>query len=82
MYGCIQNKTQYGEKITMHGTISIQELLPYGSVDDVHREVRKIIDYCGENGGLIVCPSNLIQNDTPMENILALYEEINGGPLR
>ncbi len=75
-------KRQYGEKITMHGTISIQELLPYGSVDDVHREVRKIIDYCGENGGLIVCPSNLIQNDTPMENILALYEEINGGPLR
>jgi len=75
-------KRKYGERITMHGTISIQKLLPFGSVDDVHREVRKIIDFCGKNGGLIVCPANLIQNDTPMENILALYEEINEGPLR
>ena len=75
-------KDKYGDKITMHGTVSIQELLPFGSVEDVHREVRKIIDYCGRDGGLIICPANLIQNDTPMENILALYEEVNGHPLR
>lgn len=74
-------KDRYGSRITMHGTISIQKLLPFGTVEDVHREVRKIIDYCGREGGLIVSPSNLIQNDTPMENILALYEEINGTQL-
>ncbi|MFA7019612.1 MAG: uroporphyrinogen decarboxylase family protein [Sphaerochaetaceae bacterium] len=76
-----KTKDRFGHTITLHGTISIQELLPFGSVDDIHREVAKIVDYCGKDGGLIISPSNLIQNDTPMENILALYEAATGQKL-
>ncbi|MFA5602959.1 MAG: uroporphyrinogen decarboxylase family protein [Bacilli bacterium] len=74
-------KDDYGDKVTIHGGISIQELLPFGSVEDVHREVRAIIDYCNRDGGYILCPANLVQLDTPMENILALYEEAVGTTL-
>lgn len=75
-------KEKYGDKVVMHGTVSIQELLPHGTVEDVKREVRKIIDICGKNGGLVIAPSNLVQNDTPLENIVAMYEEINQKALR
>jgi len=71
-------KDMYGDKVTIHGGISIQELLPFGTVEDIYREVRAIIKHCNTNGGYILCPANLIQLDTPLENILALYEEALG----
>jgi uroporphyrinogen decarboxylase len=67
-------KKKYGNQITMHGTISLQKTLPKGSVEDVKREVYERIKTCGENGGLIICPSNLFQNDIPLENIVAMYD--------
>ena len=67
-------KREFGDRITMHGILSIQKTLPKGSPDDVRREVRDRIRDCGQGGGLIVCPSNLLQNDTPLENILAIYD--------
>jgi len=67
-------KRRYGDRLALHGTISIQRTLPRGTPDDVRREVRQRVETCGQGGGLILGPSNLIQNDTPIENILALYE--------
>ena len=67
-------KREFGDRITMHGTLSIQRTLPKGTPEDVQREVRERIATCGEGGGLILCPSNLLQNDTPLENILAIYD--------
>jgi len=77
-----ETKRRFGDRITMHGTISLQQLLPFGTITEIHTEVGKIIETCGQNGGLIISPSNLIQNDTPMENILALYEAAEGKKLR
>ncbi len=71
-------KRLYGDRLTMHGTISIQRTLPKGSPDDVRREVLGRIEKCGKDGGLIICPSNLLQPDTPFENILALYDAVIG----
>jgi uroporphyrinogen decarboxylase len=67
-------KRDFGDRITMHGTLSIQRTLPKGTPADVRREVRERIARCGGGGGLILCPSNLLQNDTPLENILAIYD--------
>lgn len=72
----VEIKKKYGNKITMHGTISLQKTLPKGSVEDVKHEVYERIETCGKNGGLIICPSNLIQNDTPLENIVAMYDAV------
>jgi uroporphyrinogen decarboxylase len=72
----VEVKEKYGNQITMHGTISIQKTLPNGSVEDVQREVRERIETCSQNGGLIICPSNLFQNDTPLENIVAMYDTV------
>jgi len=66
-------KRCYGSQVSLHGSISCQETLPYGTPDDVVSEVRHRISCCGRDGGLILSPSNTIQPDVPLENILALY---------
>lgn len=67
-------KELFGDRITLHGTISSQHTLPFGTVDDVKNEVRERIQRCGKNGGLVIAPNNVVQFDVPLENLLAVYE--------
>jgi len=72
-------KRKYGDRITLHSTLSSQHTLPFGTPEDVRAEVRARIRDCGYNGGLILAPSNVVQHDVPLANLLALYDEIRGG---
>jgi len=69
-------KEQYGEKLTLSGTISIQDTLPRGTVEDVRSEVKARIRTCGQGGGLIISPSNQVLLDTKVENFLAIYDAV------
>lgn len=72
-------KRAFGDQITLHGTISAQHTLPYGTVEEVRNEVRQRIRECGENGGLVIAPNNVVQPDVPLENLLAVYETVGEG---
>jgi len=65
---------RFGDRLTFHGGIDVQDLLPHGSADDVRREVRRVMETLGANGGYVVCPAHALQPDTPPENIMAIYE--------
>ncbi len=67
----------YGKKICMHGAIDIQKILSRGTVKQVRDEVKKVIDLWNCKGGIILAPSHEIVPDTPIENIIALYNEVN-----
>ncbi len=67
-------KRRYGDRVTLHGTGSIQRTLPFGSVADCRREVTDRLTWCGWNGGLVLMPSNVIQADTPLDNVIAWFE--------
>ncbi len=67
-------KEKYGDRITLHGTISSQRTLPFGTVDDVRREVEERIRRCGPGGGLVIAPNNVVQYDVSIANLLAVYE--------
>lgn len=67
-------KNKYGKFITLHGTISCQKTLPFGTTDDVRKEVKQRILDCGYEGGLILAPSNVVEMDVPLKNILAIYQ--------
>jgi len=71
-------KRLYGDRLTFCGLVSTQHTLPHGSVEDVRREVRERIEVVGEGGGYILSPAHCIQPDTPLENVLAIYEEALG----
>jgi len=67
-------KREYGDKLTLSGTISVQETLPFGTVEDVKREVITRIKTVGYDGGLILGPTHVVDIDVPLENILSMYE--------
>jgi uroporphyrinogen decarboxylase len=66
-------KDSYGDKITFHGGIDTQHLLPNADVQTVYNESRKIIDIMSAGGGYIFAPSQLLGADIPAENIDAMY---------
>lgn len=68
----------YG-RIAFCGSMSVQSVLPFGSVQEV-REAVRLRQRLFARGGMIIAPSHALQVDTPLENILAMYEEI--GSLR
>jgi uroporphyrinogen decarboxylase len=70
-------KRRYGKHLCFHGAVDNQEVLPFGSPDDVRREVRRDIRLLASDGtGYIISPCHNIQSGTPLENVLALYDEI------
>jgi uroporphyrinogen decarboxylase len=66
-------RDQWGDRLTFCGSMDVQTILPYGSVADVRREVAYREELFAE-GGLILGPTHTIEPDTPLENILAMYE--------
>jgi len=73
----VELKKQFGDRLTFHGGIDEQELLPRGTPAQVRQEVERLIRIVGADGGYIACPAHAIQPDTPVENIIALYEAAN-----
>ncbi len=69
-------KRCYGDRLTFHGTISVQDTIPSGSVKDVYNEVFTRIRTVGYDGGLVVSPENSIPFDAPLENVLAVYDAV------
>ena len=70
-------KNEFGSCITFFGAINCQQTLPFGTTEDVRREVRERIDVLGKGGGFICGPDHSIQANMPAENIIALYDEIH-----
>jgi len=68
-------KAKYGDKLSFHGGIDVQSVLPKKTPEEVRRFVRNLKEILGRNGGYIIAPSHAIQPDTPIENILAAFEE-------
>ena len=67
-------KRAFGGQLCFQGGVSIQRTMPYGSPQDVRREVKQIAELVGSDGGYIFCTSHNIQADTPLDNITALLE--------
>ena len=61
-------KKKYGRQLCFWGSLDEQHTLPFGSPDDVRREVLARLQTIGHGGGLILGPTHHVQLDTPMEN--------------
>ena len=69
----VELHNEYGKDLAFAGSICVQSTLPFGSVDDVIKEVELRLDLFAQ-GGLILGPSHQIQAGTPVENTIAMYE--------
>ena len=69
-------KRDFGKKICFHGGVENQKILPFGTPDEVRAEVRHCIDaLASDHTGYILGPCHNLQSLTPIENILAMYDE-------
>jgi uroporphyrinogen decarboxylase len=68
-------KRLYGDKLTLWGTGSLQQTLPFGTEAEVRQEVRDTVRACAAGGGLVLMPSNVVGFDVPLKNLLAYYDE-------
>jgi uroporphyrinogen decarboxylase len=65
---------RYGDRLSFWGTIGTQTTMPFGSVEDVKNEVRRNVRICGEDGGIVIAPTHVVEPEVPWENIVALRE--------
>lgn len=57
--------------------MDVQQTIPYGTADDVRREVRFMMDtYARPEGRLIMAAGNNMTPDTPLDSLDALLDEI------
>jgi uroporphyrinogen decarboxylase len=73
---CPDLKRKFGDRLSFWGAIDTQQILPYGSPEEVREEVRGRIRELGLGGGFIPSAVNSIQHDVPPQNIVAMYEAI------
>jgi uroporphyrinogen decarboxylase len=67
-------KRDFGGRIVLHGGMDNQHTLPFGTVDEVRREVEDNLRILGACGGFILAPCHNVQAITPPENVVAMYE--------
>ena len=65
---------EYGDRLSFHGTIGTQSVMPFGTPEEVRANVKRNLDLAGDKGGLFVAPTHLLEPEVPWENIRAYVE--------
>jgi uroporphyrinogen decarboxylase len=65
---------EFGDRISFFGTIGTQTTMPFGTPDEVRREVFKNLDIAGVKGGLLVAPTHVLEPEVPIENVFAYIQ--------
>jgi len=67
-------KKEFGDGLCFWGAIDTQKVMPFGSVDEVRREVRRRIQDLAPGGGYVLAAVHNMVPDIPPENICAMFE--------
>lgn len=67
-------KVEFGRWLSFQGGISVQKILPFGSVDNVREQVQSCANKLGRGGGYIFGTAHNIQADVAVENVKALFD--------
>ncbi|MBN2581216.1 MAG: hypothetical protein JXB10_19700 [Pirellulales bacterium] len=67
-------KDEFGDRLTFWGGgVDTQKTLPFGTPEDVRKEVRGRIEIFNRGGGFVFNTIHNLQANIPVENLLALY---------
>lgn len=67
-------KGRWGDRLAFHGCISTAGPLSFGTVADVEKEVRETLAVMMPGGGYCLAPTHAIQDNSPTENVVAMYD--------
>ena len=75
-------KTRFGDRLVFWGAAcNCQATLPFGTPEEVAREVEQNIKILGRGGGYVLASVHNIQAGVPPENILAMFDTARNTPL-
>ncbi len=66
--------SEFGDRLSFDGTIGTQTTMPFGTPEDVRREVHRNLEIAGDKGGLFCTPTHVLEPEVPWENIIAYVE--------
>ena len=69
-------KREFGDRLSFLGGIDTQWAMPFGTTEDVRAEVRRRIHDLAPGGGYIAAAVHCLQPDVPLENVLAMCDEV------
>jgi hypothetical protein len=70
-------KNRFGDRLIFWGGgVDTQNTLPFGSPEEVYRQVRNRIDIFSKNGGYVFNSIHNVQSNVPTENLLAMFRAI------
>ena len=69
----VRLKREFGSRITFHGGLDTQEVLPFGTEETVKEAVNKLIFAMNNEGGYIFAAAHNIQPDVPPENVIHMF---------
>jgi uroporphyrinogen decarboxylase len=68
---------QWGDRLSFWGTLGTQQLLPYGSSQEVYEQTLANLMKCGRKGGIVIGPTHMVEPEVPWENLTAITEAIS-----
>jgi hypothetical protein len=72
-----QLKKEFGKSVVFWGGgVDTQKTLPFGTPQEVYRQVRERIDIFAPGGGFVFNSIHNVQSNVPTENILAIFKAI------
>ena len=69
-------KENFGDKLSFHGGIDIQHVLPFGTKEEIEAEVKTRMSDLGPGGGYILAPAHNVQADVKPENIIHMINAV------
>lgn len=71
-------KAKYGDRLTFWGGgVDTQQTLPFGTPEEVRQQVLDRCEVLGPDGGFVFNAVHNIQANTPIENIVAMFEAVH-----
>ncbi|MBT3275802.1 MAG: hypothetical protein HN368_21815 [Spirochaetales bacterium] len=71
----VQIRDTYGDRITFFNGIDVQQVIPWGTPEEVRQEVRFLIDTFWQDGKCMITAGNGINEDCPLESLEAFFQE-------
>ena len=59
---------KFGDRLSFWGTIGTQEMLPFGTKEEVLETTLSRLEKCGEQGGIVIGPTHMVEPEVPWEN--------------
>lgn len=67
-------KRDFGNDICFWGGIDTQKTLEFGTKQEIRKDIKRLIDVLGRDGGYVLAPSHNIQGSVPVSNFEYMLE--------